>query len=62
MTTIAEALDRLRAKMEEDGTRFSKCANCGTIYPLGPEDNETTCGERCTSAYIAYLNSPEAFG
>lgn len=56
--SLAELKQRLMETMIEEGTEFSKCANCGDVYPLGHDDwwDLTVCSERCHSGYVAYLN------
>lgn len=59
VASLEEVKRRLMERMAADGVQFRVCANCGTTYPLGPEDNETVCSERCGNAFIAYLSGGE---
>lgn len=54
--SLKEFQDAMLQKLAEDGTRIGLCPNCGTHYPIGPEDSETVCSERCHNAYLKYLN------
>ena len=55
--SLADVKARLMAAMRADGMQFSRCANCGDVYPLGEDSSTTVCGDRCEQAYIAYLTA-----
>jgi DNA-directed RNA polymerase subunit RPC12/RpoP len=48
----------IRKDIEENGTQYFKCANCGQPYVLGGEDDwsdTTVCCQRCFDAYLRYI-------
>lgn len=41
------------------GRPWSKCPDCGNVYPMDREGaDETTCSVRCRYSYAAYVMNP----
>lgn len=45
--------------VRDNGTHWSKCANCGDPYVVEPGGSETVCSESCASQFTSYLMSGE---
>lgn len=46
--------------IRDRGEKWSKCPNCGQLYQLTDEWNDTTvCSDRCAEDYLAYVNDPD---
>jgi hypothetical protein len=55
---LHRAYAAINRQAREEGTAWSKCANCGSPYIVREGGNMTTCSEKCSKDYIAYLSNP----